>query len=256
MSENRTLPSTTAIGSAGIPILSGGVLAALGFALVLLLLPSRAVANVYAYSDTFTLNAANSWQDTSVLITQYNAAALGDPRPLLRIDFVFQATLSGNIGIENLDDQAQTITEVFGATASLQLAGRDPLAITSASPTHNASVSLGAYDGNTNYAGTSGTTYAASATATSTYSSATTFDLNAFTGTGTVTMTASTPAVTALNNVVLTAEALKLPPSWVLNGQNVTGTLWVYYHTPEPGALALLCLALAAGTCRRPRRQD
>jgi hypothetical protein len=216
-------------------------------------LPHRALGSVYVYSDTFTLNAANSWQDTSVQITRYNAAALGDPQALQRIDFVFRATVRSVIGIENLDSQAQTISEVFGTTAALQLAGRTPLTLTSVSPTHTANVSLGAWDGHTNYGGASGTIYAASATATSTYTSQTAYDLNAFTGTGTITMAAT--AAGSIPSLVLTAEALKLPPSWATAGQGITGTLWVYYHTPEPGALALLGLGLGIGIRRRPRRR-
>jgi hypothetical protein len=241
-----------------------GALTLLGVALALLL-PTRADANVYLSDPapiTFTLTPGNSWQ-SNVQITQYNATALGDPRALERIVFVFQATISGTIGIENLDSQAQTISEVFGTTAALQLAGRDPLAITSVSPTHTASVSLGAWDGSPtppyipDFLGTSGTTYAATATASSSTTSSTTYDRNAFTypGTGTGYTTLTTTAAGLPPNLVVTDAEGKVNPASNLTGQQVTGTLWVYYHTPEPGALALLSLGLAAGLCRRSRRQ-
>jgi hypothetical protein len=252
MSEERTIrPAARCYRRRDAPC-GWHVPAALGLALALSLSP-RALANVYVYSDTFTLNAANSWQDISVQITRFNATALGDPRALQSIDFVFQATLRGNIGIENLDSHAQTITEVFGTTAALQLAGRTPLTLTSVSPTQTASVSLGGYDHNTNYRGSSGTTYAASATATSTYTSQSAADLSAFTGTGMITMAAT--AAGSVPTVVVSGDALKLPPSWITSGQSITGTLWVYYRTPEPGALALLAFGLATSLGRRPRRR-
>jgi hypothetical protein len=234
--------------------ISWGILGTLGVALALLL-PAPAAANVYVSSYTFSMPEPVNWWDT-VAIDRFNET-LTDPlhldpnNNLVRVDLVFQATFSGALMVTNANAVPQTVDVVFGTNVAVSgtlLTGQ----VIDADPTYRSTVAVPASSS------VFLTTPRPSGTDSSAYTSVNSTDLAAFSGSGSITATIA--PTTAQANWLTFPEPTggwgKQPPTGSFSGPAITGTLWVYYHTPEPGALVLLSLGLAAGLCRRSRRQD
>jgi hypothetical protein len=252
MSKKRTNTAVADGALAGASVFSARVLALVGLTLGLLLSP-RAAANIYAYSYSFSMPVSD-WQDT-LYIAKFNET-LTDPshldpnNSLLRVGLVFQATLTADLVVTNANAVSQTVDVVFGTNVAVSetlLTGQ----VVDADPSYHSTVALPAYSSVYLY------NPSPSGSDSSTYSSTNSTDLAFFTGSGTITATIA-PTTDQVNWLTFPQPGGgwgKLPPEGDFSDATITGTLWVYYHTPEPGALALLCLGLAVGFCRRdPRR--
>lgn len=131
-----------------------------------------------------------SFSDTRTNTSISQSIAQFDPNlgRLVAIDVVIQGRVSSTIRVENLDPTPATINATFSGSLTVTAPGLNTTVTTSSdSVTYNA----GAYDGSSDFAGTSGTTLGprmVTGSRTVTLSDAST--LSAWTGTGTVTITA------------------------------------------------------------------
>jgi hypothetical protein len=210
-------------------------------------------ASVYVISDTFSLSEAG-WSDSITLdrfasITRYP----GDSHPLVRVDVVFQTTVTADLAIGNPNSEPVTVTVVFGPDVGLDptlMPGQNMLV----APRYTASVEVpGAVNGTAGVA----PILDVSASASSFYTSATADDLTFYDQVGAITSTVAPTTLVFGDWFVFTGweGEGKLPPTGEVFNAEITGTIWIVYHAPEPSALALLGLGLLAAVGRRPRRR-
>lgn len=115
------------------------------------LLGTLAFGNQLVVSDTVPLQLTN-WSDT-LTIPQFNTSQ----GVLNSVSLRFETNIDGIVGVENLSPAPQTLSATLQATITLQAPDTTPLLV--ANPSANfPSISLGLFDGTTDFLGTSGFT--------------------------------------------------------------------------------------------------
>lgn len=146
-------------------------------------------------AQSFTLNVADRPTNSSILqaLPQFNPA-LGR---LVGIDIQINGRITSQIRAENLDDEAAQIAGTVMGNVQVTGLGLNATAQTAA---NNQLYNAAAFDGNIDYAGGSGVTFAVrtvNGSTTATISNAT--DLSAYTGTGTINLTVTPRATSSAN---------------------------------------------------------
>jgi len=217
------------------------------FWLGLMASPARLDAEVIVQHFTIDPTDPNWTQSLSVAL--YDPTT-GGGLPLLEVAFVMQGTITGTLGVENLDPAlAQSLVVSYSSALTLRTPGNAILA--QVFPTYSSTQQLGVYDQTTDFGGASGATMAASAVAATTTITTSADDLARFTGSGTLSLSMSAEELLAISG-----QSGKRPSEWASNGGRAGVDLWLIYYTPEPSTVTLLGLGsvLGLGCCRRRRQ--
>lgn len=202
------------------------------FAITLLAISFTAQANLISYSDSIT-GLFDLVPDRDLVISQFNPA-LGT---LNSVTITFHTALQGSLGFENLKKFGGNFSIVTNnITAYILLGGG--ICASGYSDNQTYTVTLGAYDGTTDYAGTSGTEVAS-------FSDDDTmpFFFNApdsmaqFIGTGNMTFTTQTFSMMPLG-LPTNSEA-----SVNTTGEASVTIAYDYTPVPEPMTIAILSFA-------------
>lgn len=214
----------------------------------LLFAAGAAQAATITYTSALIAPDYTDWDDSFYSLQKFDPS-MG---MLNSITFKLWGTVQGDIGVESTDRQATTITANLSGTLTLYRPDTSVLVVTT--PLSSLLFMATAYDGNTNFAGSSGETL--------TYLPFTTFN--------------SATTSSAADKALFTGAGTVLTPIFAVGTSNASGSgnLATYFDTmagaqaqvtydytaapiPEPGTLALMFGGLAMlGFMAKRRRQS